>query len=91
MVHRSGASPRRRGAAALLVTVVARDPQAHFSWGGNPTGLSLALGVFALGQASGRARASFAAAGLALAAAAETHAVIPLGLAYALGPSVVEA
>ncbi|MBT9560254.1 MAG: hypothetical protein IV100_29765 [Myxococcales bacterium] len=69
--------------AAVAIACGSRDPQAHFLWGGNPTVLSFALAVAALPLLAllrSARPALVLAPALLLAAAAETHAVIPYGL-----------
>jgi hypothetical protein len=87
---RQRSSARASVVALLLATMAARDPQAHFEWGGAPTVLSLALAVFGILQierAHERAwRSSIVPAALALAAAVVAHTVIPFALVFVLPP-----
>ncbi len=87
---RSRAGAAASAAGMLIVTVAARDPQAHFEWGGNPTVLSLALATYALllierlGERTSVRLVGPAA--LAASAAVLAHAVIPYALAFVLPP-----
>lgn len=74
--------------AMLLATLAARDPQAHFEWGGNPTVLSLALATYGLVQLERVGgpiwTGAVVAAALAFSAAVVTHPVIPFVLVFVL-------
>jgi hypothetical protein len=85
---RSRAGAAASAVAMLVVTLAARDPQAHFEWGGNPTLLSLALGIYGLFlierlNGPGWRRVILPAA-LVLSAAVVAHSVIPFALLFVL-------
>ena len=80
-------SSRNALLAALFVTLVVKDPQRHFLWGGNPTVLALAFVgqglVFLHSILDGeRGWGTRVAGALCFAAALLTHAVLPYALVY---------